>query len=67
MTQGISFDDLAAQARGHVRDMYQPPITLPDQMGETYLPRLQHLLYELEQPTIFTTDNSDNLTGFSEL
>ena len=40
-----------------------PPIALPDQMGETYLPRLQQLLYELEQPTIFTTDDSDNLTG----
>ena len=32
--------------------MYPPSIALPDELGEAYLPRLLHLLDELEQAAI---------------
>ena len=32
--------------------MYPPAVTLPNQLGEAYLPLLLHLLYEFEQTTV---------------
>ena len=45
-------DNLTPQIRGHIRDMYPPPIALPDELGEAYLPLPLHLLYEFEQATV---------------
>ena len=36
----------------HIRDMYPTSVALPYQLSEAYLPRLLHLLYELEQATM---------------
>ena len=43
---------LTPEVTGHIRDMYPPAVALPNQLGEAYLPSLQHLLYEFEQTTM---------------
>ena len=41
--------------------MYPPAVTLPNQLGEVYLPLLLHLLDEFEQPSVIGLVASDEV------
>ena len=43
---------LTFEVAWHAGDMNPAAVTLPYQLREAYLPRLLHLLYDLEQPTM---------------
>ena len=57
---------LTPQVTRHIRDVNPSSISLPDELGETYLPRLQHLLYELEQLAVVGPVACDNIGGTAE-
>ena len=49
------FYHLTPEVRGDVGDMNPAAVALPDQLRETYLPLLLHLLDELEQAAVVGT------------
>ena len=59
-------DNLTPQIRGHIRDMYPPPVTLKDELGEAYLPLALHLLYEVEQAAVIRLVACDDVSSAAQ-
>ena len=46
--------------------MYPTSVALPDELGEAYLSRLLHLLYELEQATMVSLVTGNDIRSATE-
>ena len=55
---------LTFEVAWHAGDMNPAAVTLPYQLREAYLPRLLHLLYDLEQPTMVSLLPALLATGY---
>ena len=60
------FNHLTAQVAGDVRDMYPPPVALPNQLGKLDAPLLMHLLYYFEQLAMIGSVTRNDIGGTAE-